>query len=125
MALDEEVRVERPEEPATLLEVVEKAGRQIGTGLVVGAAFVALAIYARPGPPRFQAVASGSDVVRIDTRSGAMISCTGGQCYSVRKPGDKTGKIPPPAPSAPPKAAVPALPPAAPAPAPAPPAPAR
>jgi hypothetical protein len=120
MALEEEVRVEPPEEPATLLEVVEKAGRQIGTGLVVGAAFVALAIYARPGPPRFQAVASGSDVVRIDTRSGAMISCTGGQCYSVRKPGDKTGKIPPPAP---PKAAVPALPlaapPATPAPAPA------
>jgi len=112
MALEEEVRDARPEDAPTLLEVVEKAGRQIGTGLVVGAVFVALAIYARPGPPRFQAVASGSDVVRIDTRSGAMISCNGGQCYSVRKPGDATHKAPlPPAP----KAAVPALPPAAPA----------
>ena len=113
MALEDEIRVERPEEPPALLDVVEKAGRQIGTALVVGAVFVALAIYARPGPPRFQAIASGSDVVRIDTRSGEIISCTGGQCYSVRKRGDHTGKIPPPAP---PKAAVPALPPAAPQP---------
>ena len=113
MALEEEVRGERPEEVPTLLEVVEKAGRQIGTALVVGAVFVAIAIYARPGPPRFQAVASGSDVVRIDTRSGAMISCSGGLCYSIRKPGDRTEKVPP---AAPPKAAVPALPPAAPPP---------
>jgi hypothetical protein len=113
MAFEEDVRDARPEADPTLLEVVEKAGRQIGTALVVGAAFIALAIYARPGPPRFQAVASGADVVRIDTRSGAMISCSGGQCYSVRKPGDRTEKVPPPAP---PRAAVPALPPAAPAP---------
>lgn len=116
MAMEDEVRVEPPEEAPTLLEVVEKAGRQIGTALVVGAAFVALAIYARPGPPRFEAVASGADIVRIDTRSGAMISCNAGVCYSVRKPGDPTRKMPPPAPA---KAAVPALPPTAPAPAPA------
>ena len=114
MALEEEVAVERPEEAPTLLDVVEKAGRQVGTALVVGAAFVALAIYARPGPPRFQAIASGSDVVRIDTRSGAMISCNGGQCYTIHKSGGRIDKAPLPAP--PPKPTVPALPPAGPTP---------
>jgi hypothetical protein len=120
MALEDEVRVEPPEEAPTLLEVVEKAGRQIGTALVVGAAFVAIAIYSRPGPPRFQAFSSGSDVVRIDTRSGTMISCNGGQCYSIHKSAERIGKAPPPAPAkAAATAPAPALPAAAPAPPPA------
>jgi hypothetical protein len=114
MPLEDEIRVEPPEEAPTLLEVVEKAGRQIGTALVVGAAFVALAIYARPGPPRYQAFTSGADVVRIDTRSGAMISCNGGQCYNIHKSGERIGKAPLPAPA---KPAAPALPSPAPVPA--------
>ena len=119
MAFEKEPPAERPEPEPTLLEVVEKAGRQIGTALVVGAAFIALAIYARPGPPRYQAFGAGAELVRIDTRSGAMIACGGGQCYNVHKMGEHIARQAPtlpslPTPAAP--AAVPAIPaPAAPA----------
>jgi hypothetical protein len=113
MAFENEPPAGPPEPEPTLLEIVEKAGRQIGTAMVVGAAFIALAIYARPGPPRYQALSAGAEVIRIDTRSGVMIGCGAGQCYSIRQRGDALAPRAPAAPPAVPKApaaAAPALP---------------
>lgn len=88
MASEHETGRAEDEEPLTLLDVAEKIGRNVSAALLIGCGFIALAIYARPGPPKYQAIASGGEIVRLDTRSGVMIACEAGQCYSVRKRGD-------------------------------------
>ena len=108
---------ERAEEPPlTLDEVVDRAGRRIASALVAAGALVALALYWQPAPPRYQMVASGSQVLRIDTRKGTIIGCDAGTCATVLRHGDhlsprlsidvgpKPATAPTPAPSAPPAA---------------------
>ena len=73
-------------------EIAERVGRSIATGFVIGTFFIALAIYERPGPPRFQAFAAGTEIVRLDTREGNLIACEGGQCINVRHPGQDLAK---------------------------------
>ena len=88
---------------SSLEEMAELIGKRITTGLVLAAGIVGLAIYARPGPPRYQIVTQGNQVVRIDTRSGSMISCGTGGCYRIHKPGGRIqagSKAPAPAPAA-------------------------
>jgi hypothetical protein len=98
-------------------DLVERVTTRLSTTLVIAAGIVGLALYARPAPPRYQLVAMGSQVARIDSRTGAMIVCdAGGRCANLHKPGGRIARTPaPPAVSAP--APAPALPKPAPAPA--------
>jgi hypothetical protein len=70
-----------------LPELVDRLGRRIASALVIAGALIGLAIYWRPGPLRYQAVAAGSQVVRLDTRSGTMIACEADQCGIVLRHG--------------------------------------
>ena len=89
----------RSREQPHLTSVAERIGRGVSAAIVVGAFFIALAIYERPGPPRFQAFAVGNEIVRIDTREGAIIACQAGQCMNVRHPGQALVKeLPQPSP---------------------------
>lgn len=84
-----------PVEPASSMsEVVEAGIRSVTTGLVIAGAIVGLAIYARPGPPRFEAVVDGDRIVRVDTRKGTIISCQGQQtCELILRSGQKLTRV--------------------------------
>ncbi len=81
--------------------------RRMAAALVIAGGVVALAIYARPGPPRYDAFATPTGIVRIDTRSGKMIACDGGRCMTVLErhqklaPNPNVLKKPAPAPALP------------------------
>jgi hypothetical protein len=68
-----------------LNEIVDGVVRKVGTCMVISAAIVALAIYGRPAPPRYQAFAADGQIVRVDTRSGTVLACSAreGQCMRV------------------------------------------
>ena len=102
-----------PSEPASrspmLGEAIDSAVGKITTGIVIAGAIVGLAVYARPGPPRFDAFAVGDKIVRIDTRKGTIIACEGQQtCQLVLQRGQRLTRIKRtdalPAPATPPKA---------------------
>ena len=115
----------------TVASMVEGAVRRIATSLGIAGALIALAIYVRPGPPSFQAFATDTGFVRIDTRSGTVIGCETGRCMTLLRRGQDLAPNPnrepdAVAPAAQPKAlpapdqrASPTAPPAAPARAPA------
>lgn len=93
---------------------IERLGKRLTTGLVIAAGIVGLAIYARPAPPRFDAFAVEGRIVRVDMKTGTIISCEGQQtCQLVLKRGQhlqrirRTDALPKPAAATPP-AAVPA-----------------
>lgn len=109
---------EPDEPPASMSEVIEAGIRSVTTGVVIAGAIVGLAIYARPGPPRFEALVDGDRIVRIDTRKGTIISCEGQQtCQLILKRGQRLARVkrtdapaqpqalPKPAPATPPAAA--------------------
>jgi hypothetical protein len=101
------------EAPLTLDEILDRAGRRIASALVVAGALIGLAIYWRPAPPRYQAVANGAEIFRVDTRSGTILSCTGDRCYTVVRHGQHLASDPLPLPAPPrPAAQVPAVTPA-------------
>jgi hypothetical protein len=106
-------------EPA-LAELVDGVLRKLVTAIVIAGAIIALAIYARPAPPRYQAAVGDGTIVRIDTRNGTVIACEAGRCATVLRRGQHLDRHLPdhavPAPQALPAPA----PAAAPAPAPAP-----
>lgn len=79
-------RREREPEP-TLGETVDGAARRISTGLMIGGAAIALALYARPGPPRYQAIPTDTGIVRVDTRGGTVLHCVANGCYTVVRSG--------------------------------------
>ena len=110
------------EAPLTLDEIVDRAGRRLTTALILAGAFIGLAIYWQPAPPRYQMIASGNQILRIDTRKGTIIGCEGGQCAIVLRHGQHLSSHLPV--SAEPKPAALPAPAAAPAPATAPAAPA-
>ena len=83
--MSDEGRGERAGE--SLADIVDGAARRIGTALMIGGAAIALAIYARPGPPRYQAIPTGSGIVRVDTRSGTVLHCVENGCYTVVRRG--------------------------------------
>ena len=90
---DEQRYARLPEEPAeeapmTFDEIVDRAGRRIATALMVAGGLIGLGIYWQPGPPRYQVVASGNQILRIDTRKGTIIGCEGGRCATVLRHGD-------------------------------------
>jgi hypothetical protein len=80
---------------AMLGEAIDGAVRKITTGIVIAGAIVGLAVYARPGPPRFEAFAVGEKIVRIDMRKGTIIACEGQQtCQLVLQSGQRLQRIP-------------------------------
>ena len=88
-----------PSDPASrgpmLGEAIDAAVGKITTGIVIAGAIVGLAVYARPGPPRFDAFAVGDKIVRIDTRKGTIIACEGQQtCQLVLQSGQRLQRIP-------------------------------
>ena len=107
-----------PVEPEpSLSEVVEAGIRRATTALVIAAGIVGFAIYARPAPPRFDAFAVGSQIVRVDMKTGSIIACEGQQtCQLVLKRGPRltrirrTDALPRPAPPAPTPLPLPAAP---------------
>ena len=115
--------IRQPEPEPTTAELVDMVMRRIVTALVIAAALIALAIYARPAPPRFQAVAAPDGrILRIDTRSGTILACEGRRCMRVVQRGQSLVRelpakaLPAPAPATQPRA----LPAPTPAPAPSP-----
>lgn len=106
--------VERDEPDLSLGELVEKASKRVTTAMLMAGGLIAISIYARPAPPRYEVAAADGRVVRVDTRKGDMISCGADGCISVHRPGGKIEKgVNLPALPAP--AAVPAVPPPQPA----------
>ena len=107
-----------PEPP--LREMIDLASRRLVTGLVIAGAAIGLAIYARPGPPRYEAIAAPDGrIIRIDTRSGTVLACEGRRCMTVVRRGQRLERELP-APAQPRALPAPARAPALPAPAPAP-----
>ena len=76
-------------------EAIDSAVGKITTGIVIAGAIVGLAVYARPGPPRFDAFVVGEKIVRIDKVKGTIISCEGQQtCQLVLQRGQRLQRIP-------------------------------
>jgi hypothetical protein len=80
-------RTEAGEPELSPIELAESALRKLVTVIVIAAGLIALAIYARPAPPRFQAFAVGGEIVRIDTRKGTIIACDGARCAIIVRQG--------------------------------------
>lgn len=73
---------------------IDAAVGKITTGIVIAGAIVGLAVYARPGPPRYDAFAFGNRIVRVDSRTGSIIACEGQQtCELVLRPGQRLTRI--------------------------------
>lgn len=104
-------------------DALERISGKLVTGVVIGSAVIGLAIYTRPGPPRYEVVASPTgEILRIDNRKGSIISCApDNKCYLVLKRGQnlssRQDRKALPAPAAQPAAPQPAVSPPAPAPA--------
>jgi hypothetical protein len=102
----------------SLGDLVDLVGRRIVTAVVIGSGIIGLAIYARPAPPRYQAVVADGQVFRVDTRSGTILSCVEDRCSTVVRHGQslvrRAHREAPPKADAPPQLPAPA---AAPAPA--------
>lgn len=82
-AMDERFERQQREPEPVLADIVDGAARRISTGLIIGGAAIALAIYARPGPPRYQAIPTDTGIVRVDTRGGTVLHCVENGCYRV------------------------------------------
>jgi hypothetical protein len=108
---------DRPSPEPSLAELADAVLRKLVTVIVIAAAIIAIAIYARPGPPRFQVAVGDGRIVRIDTRNGTVIACEAGVCATVLRRGHRLGRSLPPRP-APAALPAPTAPAAAPAPAP-------
>ena len=104
---------EMREPPIT--EAIERMTTRVANSLVIAAAIIGLAIYSRPGPPRYEAVATPDGrVVRVNTRNGSIVSCDAAQCLIVHRHGDNLARVErrPALPTQAPPLAAPAQPPA-------------
>jgi hypothetical protein len=85
-----------PDQPGeSLPDAIERMTGKIVNALVIAAAILALAIYARPGPPKYQAVATGDGrVVRVNTSNGTIVSCDASRCLLVHSGGHSLDRAP-------------------------------
>ena len=82
----------RPDSP--LSDAIDAAIGKISTSLVIAGAIIGLAVYARPGPPRFEAFAQGDRIVRVDTRKGTIIACEPERtCQLLLKRGQRLTRV--------------------------------
>ena len=86
---------DRSETQATLADTIDLAARRIMTGLVIAGGLIGLAIYSRPGPPRYEVDVMGSTVLRTNTRTGGVLACEGRRCYVLIRRGAQHGDPPP------------------------------
>lgn len=86
---------EVPDSPPALGEMVDSAVRRLSTAIAIAGALIALAIYARPGPPSYQAFSTGGSIVRVNTRSGTVLECVDGRCGIVVRQGQHLDRRPP------------------------------
>ena len=107
-----DARDSRPSE-TSLADLADNALRKIVTAIVLSGGIVALAIYSRPAPPRYQAIVGDGQIVRIDTRTGTVIACEENRCMQIVRRGQHLVRSLPHAP-APKQDAQPRLAPAAP-----------
>jgi hypothetical protein len=70
----------RPDAEPSRAELVEVGIRRIMTSIVIAGGLIALAIYSKDEPPRYQVAADGGRVYRVNTRSGTVIGCEGKRC---------------------------------------------
>ena len=84
MERDDEARARdaAPYEPS-VADAVERVGGRIANAIVIAAMIVGVVVWMQPGPPRFEVVADGDRVVRIDRRSGTVIACEAGRCARI------------------------------------------
>ena len=80
---------ERREADSSLADVIDLAARRFLMSMLIVGGAIALAIYSRPGPPRYEAFATDSGIVRIDTRTGTVLACEAGGCYTVVRKGQR------------------------------------
>ncbi|HEU0099526.1 MAG TPA: hypothetical protein VFQ67_12220 [Allosphingosinicella sp.] len=86
---------ERVSRSTMMGEAIDAAVGKITTGIVIAGAIIGLAVYARPGPPRFDAFAFGNQIVRVDGKTGTIIACEGRQtCQLVLRKGQRLERIP-------------------------------
>jgi hypothetical protein len=85
---------ERASRSTMMGEAIDAAVGKITTGIVIAGAIIGLAVYARPGPPRFDAFAFGNQIVRVDGKTGTIIACEGQQtCQLVLRKGQRLTPI--------------------------------
>jgi len=84
---DRRERTLAAEPEPSLRELADMALRKIVSGMVIGAAIIGIAIYARPSPPRYDIAAGNGEVYRIDRRSGTILSCVEDRCSTVVRSG--------------------------------------
>lgn len=70
-------------------DLIDGAVRKIVTAVVIAGGLIALGIYARPGPPRYQAFEADGRIVRVNTESGAIIACEEKACMLVVQRGQR------------------------------------
>lgn len=96
---------DEPEPTLSLADLADGLARKIVTAIVIAGALIALAIYFRPSPPRYQAAVGDGKIVRIDSKTGTVLACEGPRCYRVLRRGQEPDE--PPAQSALPKQGAP------------------
>ena len=100
--MDDRFDSARRERDREFSDMVENAVRRISTAIAIAGALIALGIYARPGPPTYQAFSTGSSIVRVNTKTGWILECIEGRCGTVLRPGQDFDRRPPKALPAPP-----------------------
>jgi hypothetical protein len=85
----------RDDGASPLADMVDGAVRRISTAIAIAGALIAIGIYARPGPPSYQAFWTGSSIVRVNTRSGTILECVGRDCGIVVQRGQHLSRRPP------------------------------
>lgn len=83
-----------PEREPTLADLADSVMRKIVTAIVIAGALIALAIYMRPSPPRYQAAVGDGKIVRIDSKTGTVLACEGPRCYRVLRRGQHLEEAP-------------------------------
>jgi hypothetical protein len=69
-------------------ELIERTTTRLVTSLVIAAGIIGLAIYSRPGPLSYDAVAtSDGRVVRVNRSNGSIVSCDAASCVLVYRSG--------------------------------------
>ena len=97
MALDPETDRRGPDRDSSLGDIIDAAVRRLSTSIAIAGALIALAIYARPGPPSFEAFPTDGGIVRVNTRSGTVLQCNeAGRCGIVVRKGQRLDRHPPP-----------------------------
>ena len=75
------------EPPPSLAELVEVAVRRLMTAIVIGGGLIALAVYSKADPPRYQVTAADGRLFRVNTESGTVIACENARCAIVLERG--------------------------------------